>query len=1044
MSQNNDEENLKFLLPYFDTLHDFWKERKKKNNDEEDEDNEPIDENKLEIIHNYLVDFLYDKFKMKPKLNKSIKNINLFLTNLTNNEVTSVISNYERSLLKYYEKMIPDILYSHTSESITYGEIINAWDEWERSGKPGGSLPPLWINYINSYGISNILEISVGQDDKYTSYGIVQKEKKQNIISNFILNYMFPEFTLSSNTGYISFDAKSGVVGKTFRDIDNVYNLITPANIADSAPTSFSALQNRNDFVFPSKNGIHEFTSNIYTKDIFNIQFINNNFSNVNPYGFNLNIGPYNFPFSSSQKQGPSVNYLIDLILNPKNASPSLSTIIKLSKDDDKYIQLLQNSGLPFDIKRGGDYEQVNCAIHFKNDGNYVIMSTIDILCSLFSRLNKQNTIFHVNENLSLYRFPTKTSIDPKQQKLQKTKYDSIKTLQSIKVIKGFLNGGLYSDIENLKQHIKVFIDNGIFYDKTRKFKKDAPPNNLSNLENIMTLLVKIRMIDIYKSLVDLNISRPDITLKQIDDSIPLLEEYIQNPTEEKANLMDDINQSFSITNIYKDIQKIKSLFNLTTNQIKVLNKGENILELNHEFYKLTTFNTTIPEFIYTGECKTINFSNKLYAIVYDVLNKLDRMIYSRSARNAEKNLYNSLHLMDYFTNINLIMESFKDSQLGYDMYNALQPESNSSAAVSEWYKNLYSVLQNIYNNLIQTKGGNIVNKKYKKDKKYNRLLYKNDKMKGGIIQNYEIVQYISLSDLLRTISGKAAYFLESIAITEKNMDITQLKIILYTKYLPSLISTMNEIKFIWLNGLMSIQNNIDESYIYEPTSTEYIINSLFTLFYNYNQSINDTDFNEIFDDVNNTLYEKFINQYGIINNRNVRGANTAMNDLLGLLLIAIPNENNYGNYFKNRIIPAEIIIIIVLTLIDNTMQQDKRSKYEKYKQGLFFDLINKNKSTLPSNFFDTKDSWNSLPTYLYVYTTYAIKNIFPSRELLGLLRGGFLENKNVENKNVENKNVENKNVVNKSIKNKKIKNKTIKNRHHKKRSFTKKKHINK
>jgi hypothetical protein len=1035
MSQSNDEENIKFLS-YFDTLHDFWKERKTVKNDEEDEDNEPIDENKQQKLQNYLVNFLYYKFEKNPQQNQTaLDNINNLLKFLTNNEVTSITSKYERSILKFYEKMLPDILYSHTRESITYGEIINAWEEWNKSGKPGGSLPPLWINYINSYGISNILEISIGQDKIYTSYGIVQKEEKQKIIANFILNYMFPEFTLSSNTGYISFDAKSGVVGKTFRDIDNVYNLVTPGNIADSAPTSFNSLQNRNEFVFPSKNGIHEFTSNIYTKDIVKIGFINNNFSNINPYGFDLQIDSNKFPFSSSQKQGPSVNYLVDLILDTKNASPTLSTILNIKKDDDKYIQLLQNSGLPLDIKRGGDYEQVNCAINFEKSQNYVIMSTIDILCSLFSRLNKQNTILHVNETLNLYRFPKKTQIDPQKQKLQKTKYDSIKTLHSIKVIKGFINGGLYSDISSLNQKLKTFIENGIFYDKTRKFKKNAPPNELSNLEKIMTLLIKIRMIDLNKSLNNLNIGNLDITIEQINNAIPLLEEYIQNPTEEKVDLLNETNNLFSKTKVYNDIQKITSLFNLTTNQINVLNKGENILELNHDFYKLTSFNTiTIPEFIYTGECKTINFSNKLYAIVFDILNKLDRIINSRSARNAEKNLYNTLHLMDYFSNVNLIMESFKDTQIGYDIYNALQPENTSSISVSEWYKNLHNVLEKIYVNLINTsKGGNIVNKKYKKHKNY-RILYKNYNinknniidLKGGT--NNETVQYITLSDLLRTISGKAAYFLESIAITEQNniKSIADLKLILYQKYLPSLISTINEIKFIWLNGLMSIQNNIDESYIYNPTSTEFIIISLFSLFYNDKDFFNDTNFDELMDDVNKNVYVNFINYYGN-NNRYVRGANTTMNDILGLLLIAIPEENRYGGYFKKRIIPAEIIIIIVLTFIDNTMQQDKRSKYEKYKKGVFIDLINQN--TFPSNFFDTKASWNSLPKYLYSYITFAIHNNFPNREVLSLLQGGFLENKTIKNK---------------TIKNKTIKNKTIKNKYNKKRMLTKKRTIHK
>jgi hypothetical protein len=976
------------MLSLFDTLHDFWKERKLVKNDEEDEDDEPIDEGKQQRLQNYLVNFLYGFTKKQVPRGSNLENINILLNSLTGGFVTSVTSKYERSIVKFYEKASSSSgdLYFDTTEGITYGEIINAWDEWQASGKPGGQLPPLWIDYANSYGASNILEISLGQDKVYNSYGMVQRMGKQSIIANFILNYMFPGFTLADNTGYITFDAKTGVVGKTFRDIDNVYNLVTPGNISDSAPTSFNSLSNRNEFIFPSATGEHAFTSNMYTKNSVLIKFSDMGFSNKNPYGFALNINNKVFPFSSTQKQGPSVNYLVDLILTPNIATPTLSTIINITnkENDAAYSKLLSTDGLPLDIKRGGDYEQVNCAVAVEQDRGHVIMSTIDILCSLYARLRRQNTILHVNEKLTLFRFPSKISVDPVKQRLQKIKYDSIKTIQALQIISGFISNNIYKDIADLKANLINFIKNGFFIDKTRTIKKNIPVGALSALENIMTLLVKIRMVDILISLTKLTINAPDITIDQINAAIPILEAYVQNPTPEQADNVDATNKGFANTNINNDIQMISSVFNLTTNQRKVLNEGGNLLELNHDFYKVVQNGTnSYISFNYLGECKTINFSNKLYAIIFDILNKLDRMINSRSGRNAEKNLYNNLHLMDYFSNVNLLMESFNNTDLGEAVYNALQPETTATEAVTAWYNGLPNVLTQIYSNpsitqyLSTMQGGRIRHKKQKIVE-----------MKGG--KYADIVQYYNLSDLLRDISGRAAYFLESIITTEhKNISsLTDLKQMLTQKYANALISTIAEIKFDWLNGLMSIQTNIDDSYTYTPTAAEYIIITMLSMYYDNATHSNDADIGELLDDISAALYAPFISQNMVaqVSRRSTRGAVTQTNDMAALIFTSP--------------IPAEVIIIIVLTLIDNTMQE--KNGNAKEKQGHFYQYIKSN--NIPSNFFENAASWNDLPRYLYVYISFAINDTFPTKSF-DLLRGGFLTKKNKTRRNKNKRN---------------------------------------
>ena len=298
-----------------DSIHDFWKERKTKKTLDDDED---IDDNKMVALHDFLIrkgiDLIGD-----PRLNT----IQLLLSKLTEGEVNSATSEYERSIEHYYEtkSALRQELFHTTKERITYGAIIRAEEEWSKIPKADrDKLPPLWIDFNTKAGVQNVLDIYFGNDPEYSSFGIIQSKGKEGVIGNFILNYMVPEFTLGNpeNTAYLTFDANAGLIGKIFRNFKNIFNLITPANIADSASTDFNALENRNIYEFPVNNGTdYIFNSNYYTRqdnpklggDPFSIRFINNGFNNKNPYGFNLNINGVDFPLfnpNSIDEFGPS------------------------------------------------------------------------------------------------------------------------------------------------------------------------------------------------------------------------------------------------------------------------------------------------------------------------------------------------------------------------------------------------------------------------------------------------------------------------------------------------------------------------------------------------------------------------------------------------------------------------------------------------------------------------------------------------------------------------------------------------------------------
>ena len=143
------------------------------------------------------------------------------------------------------------------------------------------------------------------------------------------------------------------------------------------------------------------------------------------PFNFSLNIkfpecDEISIPYSQHQTQehqtqGPSVNYLADLmsaIVNNNTFTqiiPSVSNILKIG---DHIAKECIEDGFLLDIKRTGDHEQaLGTKIAEINQGYNNIFCSIDHLSTLFARLINKNSIFHVNDNITLYRF--KTFSDP-------------------------------------------------------------------------------------------------------------------------------------------------------------------------------------------------------------------------------------------------------------------------------------------------------------------------------------------------------------------------------------------------------------------------------------------------------------------------------------------------------------------------------------------------------------------------------------------------------------------------------------------------------
>ena len=1049
-------DKLNYLIPYLDSLHDFWKERKLTKVDGEDESDEgSLDVNSLDFIRSNLLNLLISKLQGPwtgdPATYFAGQDSNTAISNLINillpetskaNGVTSVTSKFEPTVEKYYEDELPQELHGDTREKITYSEIIKSYVESQTIG----AVPEVVQRYQNSLGGNYILTMT---DD---TYGAIFKDpSSMNIIANFILNYYgLGNYTVANTIG-LTCDAKIGLPGKIFRNIEQVYNLITPANIADSATTTFKALNNRNFYQFrsnvPSEPNMYSFTSNAFTcmpaaaagggrkggavsscRGV-NFSFENTGFNKQNPFGFILKVDiPSNgisirMPFSSSQKQGPSVNYLVSLMkaandqkTQAQGTSPSIdsitpsnSTILKVDKLASAFANTetatpqgvrITEGGL-YDLKRSGDYEQINCI----GDDPSVIFSTIDILAALYARLKQQNTMLHYNDKITMFRFPK--DIDEEQLKLQALKNSSLTTIQNLTILqKIFIENEMEIGLRNLMGRILYYIENGIYVDNFLKASsKIFPPASIVNQ------LIKLRLTDMYVVLYNLlgtvigsnnsnlmasaDVIQRDLTLLKLfsDQTTTAPDESIKNAVEEiiksTANgirgAAEVIIEKYKVTNLTRIIGIIRDYkIDLTPNQMKLLKTGSNPLGLDYQFYDQKEDGVY---FHHNGTYSQFKFSNSLYSTLYDIFNKFYRMITSHS-RRGKKDLYQKLHDMDYFTAVTNLYNSYADTILVENVNNILVPNGATDEDCEMWYTNLQPTLVA----LLKSLGDHYANPAngINDDGNLSRVLITaaasvgggrpsrlcKEIQKGG---SAEIVQFYDLSDLLRKISGTASQFIESWCSErgEVNASGTQLLGIienLKINYMPTCAETMESIRFLLSDGLMTLQN---EEY-YQGTTSEYMLMYILSFF-------TGTDKNEF-----ESFYYDCVKK-GIVDTT-----------LQGRLIEMEREESEkkaFTSIYESSGIPADIINLLLLTFLDNTMQNsmvnpspmaaaipnpsgpttscttescpvypiNEIGAWPAPSKGIFYEYIT---STLrfPPNNFDNRTTWERLPNYLYVY----------------------------------------------------------------------------
>jgi hypothetical protein len=267
-------------------------------------------------------------------------------------------------------------------------------------------------------------------------------EGQKTGVQNFILQFLLG--TVNADI-YMTFDAAPKIIGKIFKGHSNVYGLITPQNIGDSATTSFKQLGANPDlYKFPKTQETGRFVSrrNFLTKSAGALQlstyYENEGFDKKFPFKFRFGltsgppatagVGPSAWTsYQNGYNQGPALDYLLGLMLEAQRTDvlpkytrvvPATTCLqIATSIDNNPTIKNIVGrnaanegvrGGIFLDLKREGDQDACDAALYvlleFIKSGKYVILVTIDRLCSLLARLLGIPCILHYNDTITLYK----------------------------------------------------------------------------------------------------------------------------------------------------------------------------------------------------------------------------------------------------------------------------------------------------------------------------------------------------------------------------------------------------------------------------------------------------------------------------------------------------------------------------------------------------------------------------------------------------------------------------------------------------------------
>lgn len=494
-------------LAFFDSIHDFWPERKTKSALAEADDDDFIDmpADRIDAVHTTLVK------DGAQYLGTSPTSIDDLLTNATNGAISSV-SDIENRVMKYFSMNYAPF---NTQEvKMSFDEIIQNWrfnDNW-----------PEYSAKIQN--LSDVVEI-VGNGKSVKSL----TDEERGILGFFILAYMNPTVQPATDVGF-TFDMAPRDIGKIFARFNQVYNAIFPQNIADSASTSFSSLQGRNRF-FKADGSPGGATvgapvivnSNLFTWNTHTIEFVDQGFGPQNRFGFSISItdnktgAKHALQFGKGQEQGPPVNYLMDMIASQRiqGEAPKISTAVRLPP------ALPFNSRLLFDLKRMGDHEQMRVSNAYGVTG--------DRLAAVYRRALRKPGIYHSFSGIRLFRSLTDLA-DPQTLALRNETFKCKEVVAKIELLVGYQANytNTESELNRMKAQIELGMQRGsVLMEPISLQGVDFATKYTEIAATFATYFLRYRMKDIYTHIDTLQTKLTSIPIAQLGQAAQSLVQSI-------------------------------------------------------------------------------------------------------------------------------------------------------------------------------------------------------------------------------------------------------------------------------------------------------------------------------------------------------------------------------------------------------------------------------------------------------------------------------------------------------------------------------------
>lgn len=659
-------------------------------------------------VYNRLVAILYSFIPFLPNQPTAIdpstyiqdaRNYTSWLSASTQGGVTSS-SNVEDQTVTYYEDKFPLELRTANRKQISYNLIRDTI-----KGSAGNGINEQIFNAGVTLGLDDcdILELDLEGDDDWDIH-FSQDDKRR--IGIFILNFFFPPApdSVENNSRvptYISFDAGSSMPDKIFGSMDQVVNLVTPLNIADSATTNTHLGGQRNYYYFPDE------TEFIYTSSVFTETYrpgiqlgISKNvptaqYEHNTRYDFSIFVKDEQNQrviqsFDKDHTSGPGVTYLSAFIneLNPTTpTTPTTPPTLPPKSDTAGPNQYLQSKILDiyafvtgllrlgfwvvlmllFDLKRSGDWEQCNATknanITQESPTNgRSILCTIDRLCALYSRMIEQHTIYHYSTKLILYRF--KRDVTPLENARKTVTFYSKKLTE----IQYTVQNATRIKTELTRSVLYTRFETAVFLEKGSKTKIDP----------FMTGLAIMQFLKFKEA---------------VDSVVTILSE------EQNARIVEAIASAPSV-NDEPDLDDLRGITEQLVNSISYIEKLSGFYDLISKLIKKDNATTTAANFeTFLGSIlekpvikqigQNLAFSKgELFAYNYKVLENMQKAFAEISLFNPESRKSNLLH---YPTNLENSTEFVKSIKL---FVSSIYPEFDSDPLPKLTYINTDEEIQ--------------------------------------------------------------------------------------------------------------------------------------------------------------------------------------------------------------------------------------------------------------------------------------------------------------------------------------------------------------